>query len=81
MYNLGSGGRNFDGLSPSLQSLTPGPGAYNQGSLMGKDGPEISIKGILASPAKPTTPGPGEYNPSDSTIKFNPGTVRISGTG
>jgi hypothetical protein len=48
---------------------------------MGKDGPEISIKGIIASPAKPTTPGPGEYNPSDSTIKFNPGTVRISGTG
>ena len=48
---------------------------------MGKDAPQISIRGTLASPAKPTTPGPGEYNPSDSAIKFNPGTARISGTG
>jgi hypothetical protein len=38
-YKLGTGSRDWDHPSTAIFNLTPGPGTYDQRSLIGKDAP------------------------------------------
>ena len=51
-------GRNEFGIQ---SSRSPGPGAYEQNSSIGKDGPLFSMKGKTKTDIKRDVPGPGAY--------------------
>jgi hypothetical protein len=56
----------------------PGPGTYDQGSLIGKNTPSISIKGRTALLNQDCSPGPGNYDPNDSYVKTKQGVAKFS---
>jgi len=68
-YRLGTSKREDSPLKKA-KDFVPGPGAYNQGSLIGKNAPSISIRGKTSSNAQDCSPGPGAYDPNDSYVKI-----------
>ena len=81
-FGFGTGNR--DDSTEKLKKYVPGPGTYDSGNIIGKDGPSKSM-GI-----KPSTspiekehhfkPGPGAYEPNPSvflksTPQFSVGTA------
>ena len=53
----------------SERGYNPGPGAYDQHSMIGRESPMISIKGKQEINIRSNIPGPGSYNANPENVR------------